>query len=140
MKETEKENGRKAVDTWADDEEKEAVNGPSTRGRMAKMRRGTASHKTAQIEVFVDLDNGKRSVQNIHFNTIKRLDHHAKGTYQSMVSNFLTQRAVIFNLSLTLVVGNSAYLSSSEMGRTLASHQGNWAGSVGTSPYAIRTR
>lgn len=52
-------------------------------------------------------------------------------TYHLWASIRRTQRAVIFNLSLTLVVGSSLYFSSSAIGRILANQYGNNAGSSG---------
>lgn len=61
-------------------------------------------------------------------------------TYHLWASIRRTQRAVIFNRSLTLVIGSNLYFSSSAIGRILANQYGNNAGSSGGGPYAAMTR
>lgn len=62
------------------------------------------------------------------------------GTYHLAASSRWIHRAIIFNLSLTLVAGRRRYFSDSEIGNTLASQYGKVAGSLGGWPYAASTR
>lgn len=105
--ETEKEKGEKEVRTPADRTDVDDVIGPRAKGMRPKTRSGTASHKREAKDCGVDL---------------------------SRASAFLAHCAVIFSRSLTLVADRSAYFSSSDTGKTQASHQGNCAGSEGISP------
>ena len=61
-------------------------------------------------------------------------------THHRCPSILLIQPAVIFRRSLTVVVDNSLYFSSSLMGKTLANQNGNNAGSLGGWPWVSRTR
>lgn len=72
-KETEKPNGRREVEILAEEDAKDAVKGPIMRGRIIKMKRGTASHKTAHAEVLVDLWDGL-SCQNGVPNAIEMIN------------------------------------------------------------------
>lgn len=130
--ETENENGAIEVKTCVDGSDKVDANGPNTHGIRPKMSRGAASHKTEAMDTRVDLFEKHGECKCKPW--VQRYTHHL------LASSVLIHRAVIFNRALTLVVDRRAYFSSSGTGSTLASHHGNWAGSVGRLPYAIRTR
>ena len=123
--ETDMENGVKEVNTFLDGKETDDVPEPTIIGSTVKMKRGTASHKTERIDGRFDL-----IALVWGFNACPGLIK----TYKSLFSSLLTHRAVIFNLSRTLVVDKSVYLSSVETFRMLASHHGNRDGSDGSFP------
>lgn len=105
---------------------------PSTSQRLTVKRRergeGLQVIRQSNSMSLLSLSFGVVSKTGIVFSESVIRSHH------SMFSNFLTQRAVVFSRSRTLVRGKSAYFSSSEIGRTLANQYGNRAGSDGGSP------
>ena len=108
----------------------------------------SASGPSSEVETFSSSSESNDSVSSLDGGLSSEseqtlVEHERQGweasgkwglSYQFRASKPRTHRAVIFSRSLTLVVGNSLYFSSSSIGKMLASQYGKRAGSSGGGP------